>query len=114
MGGVFPFAAGMIVGVVAVVLFIVLNATRPARVLPVFIHTFQLMRLHFGRNSLIAGLTNERGWRIEVRCLGCHNTTALAPDTTDFVCVHCNRPFKLTGMEVGGSGVNVIEVETRK
>ncbi len=112
MGGVGPFLAGMVAGVVSVLLFVFINATRPARVLPAFIHMFQLMRLHLGRNSIIAGLTNERGWRVEVQCFGCRRVTALKPETTDFVCEHCARPFKLTGMEAGGAGINIVAVET--
>lgn len=108
------FVAGVVVGLLGVFIFVAYNATRPQRLIPLLVHSFQVARLHLGRNTLVAGITSAHGWHIEVNCFGCRHVTAIRRDATEFVCMHCNRPFKDTGNEEGGAGVNVIDVSTRK
>jgi hypothetical protein len=108
------FVAGMVAGVLCIFGYVVYHSTRPQRLGPLLIQSFQVSRLHLGRNTLIAGLTGPHGWRIEVNCFGCKRASPIAPDSTEFRCDHCKRLFRDTGNEEGGAGVNVIDVSTHK
>jgi hypothetical protein len=116
MGGVGPFVAGILVGVVGVILFVAVNAARPIRFIAMLIHVFQLMRLHLGRNSLVAASTTPYGWKISFHCFGCKHVSIIKPVASNvmavptFKCEACGKSFKETGNDAGGAGVNGIDV----
>ncbi len=107
------FLAGFVMGVLALVVFVIYQATRPERLGPLLLQAFQAMRLHLGRNAAVSGVTGPRGWALGALCLACREWTPIKPDVpATFICQRCNKPLKQSSNDAGGTGENHLEVQT--
>jgi hypothetical protein len=106
------FFAGLASGVLLVVLFVMINASRPDRFIPQLIQLFQIMRMHLGFNCVVKAITGPHGWRIGVGCFACKKVTFIAVGAIEFKCESCGQPFRKTGNAEGGSGCSDVTVGT--